>query len=174
MATPASVCCMGHHWSVRGRSAVSARVATIHSKGCHLSVQAPPLVRASPATYQCGTCPFVDRRFLLQQHDLFRDRAGLAATGGSPRTESVLPFPQSGAVSHFFRARLSRRRCGSYHRLRTPRANGATPLMKPVPRSLSVVPRDTAKRTPTRDGEEVLLGKAHLQFSFCLPLRQEN
>jgi hypothetical protein len=48
MATPASLGCTGHHSSVRGRSAVSARVATIQDKGCHLSVQAPPLISAGP------------------------------------------------------------------------------------------------------------------------------
>jgi len=68
-----------------------------HREGRHSSLQGVPLVTGSPATFQCETRHFFDPRFLLQRNDLFRDRAGLAAIGGSPRTESVLPFTQSGA-----------------------------------------------------------------------------
>jgi hypothetical protein len=82
------------------------------------------VVSATPATCRCETRLFFDRRFLLQQNDLFRDRAGLAAAGGSPCTESVRPFTQSGAVSPFFGAPLSAMPCASYHRLIQACANG--------------------------------------------------
>jgi hypothetical protein len=55
----------------------------------------------------------------------------LALIGGSPRTESVLPFTESETGSPFFGAPLSAMRCGSAHRPTRARANSVTPLMKP-------------------------------------------
>ena len=125
IATPASGQCEGGQSFVRGQLGVVERPATrrgdtrqllVHGpplvgagtisgqrEGRHYSVQGVPLVIAHPATYQCGTLHFVDPRVLLRQNDLFPDRAGLAAVGGSPRTKSVLPFTQSEAVSHLLR-----------------------------------------------------------------------
>ena len=71
-------------------------------QGVPLVIASPPPVSASPATHHCGTRSFVDPRIPWPQNDLFRDRAGLAATGGSPRTEPV-PLPRKLTRCHTFR-----------------------------------------------------------------------
>ena len=149
--------------SLRGPPLVSVGTISGRREGRHYSVQGVPLVIASPATYQCGTRQFVDPRVLLRQNDLFRDPAGLAAIGGSPRTESVLPFAQSGAVSHFFGAPLSAMPCGSYHRLVHRSREWRHPADEArCPARLRSIPTGHETRTLTRDGEEVLFGKPHL------------
>jgi hypothetical protein len=93
---------------LHGPPLVSAGTISARREGRHYSVQGVPPVIASPATLQCGTRQFVDPRVLLQQNDLFRHRAALALIGGSPRTDSVLPFTESVVVSHVLRCCSSR------------------------------------------------------------------
>jgi hypothetical protein len=106
----------------------------------------------------------------LPQNELFRDRAGLAAIDGSPRTEPVRPSHKLKRFHTFLGAPLSAMPCASYHRLAPLRANAVTPLMEPGA-LLAFGPYllDTATRTPSRDGDEVVLGRQHLASSRRSP-----
>ena len=157
---------------VHGPPLVGAGTISGQREGRHYSVQGVPLVIASPATYQCGTRQFVDPRVLLRQNDLFRDRAGLATIGGSPRTESVLPFAQSGAVSHFFGAPLSAMPCGSYHRLVHRSREWRHPADEArCPARLRSIPTEHETCILMRDVEEVLVGKPHLTLPILFTSR---